>query len=91
MVGPVAVLPEQQSRGFGKALVVASLAALNPQAPLPQVMIGDPEYYGRFWGLSAKHTGGWTLPGPWDARRLLARCDNPAVLPREGVLGPWRG
>jgi predicted N-acetyltransferase YhbS len=91
MVGPVAVLPEQQSRGFGKALMVASLAALNPQAPLPQVMIGDPEYYGRFWGFSAEHTGGWKLPGPWDPARLLARCDNPAMLPAEGMLGPWRG
>lgn len=90
MVGPVAVLPEQQGRGFGKALMMASLAALNPQAPLPQVMIGDPEYYSRFWGFSNEHTGGWTLPGPWEPRRLLVRCDNPAVLPREGLLGPWR-
>jgi predicted N-acetyltransferase YhbS len=91
MVGPVAVLPEQQSRGFGKALMVASLAALNPQAPLPQVMVGDPEYYGRFWGFSNEHTGDWDLPGPFEQRRLLARCDNPAILPKEGMLGPWRG
>jgi predicted N-acetyltransferase YhbS len=91
MVGPVAVLPEQQSRGFGKALMVASLAALNPQAPLPQVMVGDPEYYGRFWGFTNEHTGGWDLPGPFEQRRLLARCDNPAILPKEGMLGPWRG
>jgi predicted N-acetyltransferase YhbS len=91
MVGPVAVLPEQQGRGFGQALTTASLAALDPRAPLPQVMIGDPEYYGRFWGFSAEHTGGWKLPGPWEPRRLLVRCDNPSVLPREGMLGPWRG
>lgn len=91
MVGPVAVLPEAQGAGIGKALMSASLAALNPQAPLPQVIIGDPEYYGRFWGFSADLTGGWQLPGPWDPRRLLARCDNPAVLPRAGKLGPWRG
>jgi predicted N-acetyltransferase YhbS len=90
MVGPVAVVPEQQTRGFGKALMTASLAALDPRAPLPQVMIGDPEYYGRFWGFSNEHTGGWTLPGPWEPRRLLARCENPAVLPAEGMLGPWR-
>lgn len=89
MVGPVAVLPEQQGRGFGKALTTASLAALDPRAALPQVMIGDPEYYGRFWGFSNEHTGGWQLPGPWDPRRLLARCDNPATLPEKGMLGPW--
>ncbi len=91
MVGPVAVLPDEQSRGYGKALVMASLAALSPDAPLPQVMIGDPEYYGRFWGFTNEWTGGWELPGPFDERRLLVRCDNPAVLPRQGVLGPWRG
>jgi predicted N-acetyltransferase YhbS len=91
MVGPVAVLPEAQGSGIGQALMSASLAALDPRAPLPQVMIGDPEYYGRFWGFSAEHTGNWELPGPWDPRRLLARCANPAILPKEGVLGPWRG
>ena len=89
MVGPVAVLPEQQGGGFGKALMTACLAALDPRAPLPQVMIGDPEYYGRFFGFTAEHTAGWTLPGQWDPRRLLARCDNPAVLPPAGTLGPW--
>jgi len=90
MVGPVAVLPEQQGEGFGKALMGASLAALRPQAPLPQVMIGDPEYYERFFGFSAAHTGGWTLPGPWDPARLLCRSERPETLPREGALGPWR-
>ncbi|PKB25018.1 putative N-acetyltransferase YhbS [Novosphingobium kunmingense] len=91
MIGPVAVLPEHQGAGIGQALMTASLAALSPQAPLPQVMIGDPEYYGRFWGFANTHTGGWNLPGPFEQHRLLARTDNPAVLPREGVLGPWRG
>ncbi|MEY4671645.1 MAG: hypothetical protein RLZZ415_1524 [Pseudomonadota bacterium] len=91
MVGPVAVEPGAQGTGYGKALMTASLAALSPQAPLPQVMIGDPEYYGRFWGFTNAHTGGWDLPGPFERHRLLVRCDNPAVLPAEGMLGPWRG
>lgn len=91
LVGPVAVLPEAQGAGYGKALMTATISALDPRAPLPQVMIGDPEYYGRFWGFSAEHTGGWTLPGPWEKHRLLVRCDNPAVLPGEGSLGPWVG
>ena len=90
MVGPVAVLPEQQDAGFGKALVTATLTALSPEAPLPQVMIGDPDYYERFFGFSAAHTGGWLLPGPWDPARLLCRSDRPEVLPIRGMLGPWR-
>ena len=90
MVGPVAVLPEQQGGGFGKALVTATLTALSPDAPLPQVMIGDPDYYERFFGFSAAHTGGWTLPGPWDPARLLCRTARPEALPGKGTLGPWR-
>lgn len=89
MVGPVAVLPEQQQRGFGKALVSASLNCIELGAPLPQVMIGDADYYGRFWGFTAEPTQGWQLPGEWDPARLLVRCDNPGVLPAEGTLGPW--
>ena len=91
MVGPVAVLPGLQGKGYGKALVTASLTAIDPRAPLPQVMIGDADYYGRFFGFSAAHTAGWKLPGPWDPARLLCRTANPAVLPGEGMLGPWRG
>lgn len=91
MVGPVAVLPNHQGQGFGKALMTASLAAIDPRSPLPQVMIGDPDYYGRFWGFTNQGTGGWNLPGPFEQHRLLVRCDNPAVLPEKGMLGPWLG
>ncbi|WP_173364735.1 GNAT family N-acetyltransferase [Novosphingobium sp. PP1Y] len=89
MVGPVAVLPELQNMGYGKALMSASMACIDGRAPLPQVMVGDPEYYGRFWGFSNEGTAGWDLPGPFDPRRLLVRCENPAVLPARGMLGPW--
>ena len=90
MVGPVAVMPDHQGQGYGQALMAASLAGIDSRAPLPQVMIGDPEYYGRFWGFTNHHTGGWNLPGPFEQRRLLVRCENPAVLPTKGMLGPWR-
>ncbi|MEW9854047.1 GNAT family N-acetyltransferase [Novosphingobium sp. M1R2S20] len=89
MVGPVAVLPDQQQRGYGQALVTASLSGIDARAPLPQVMIGDAEYYGRFWGFSNEHSSGWDLPGPFERHRLLVRCDNPSVLPERGTLGPW--
>jgi predicted N-acetyltransferase YhbS len=91
MVGPVAVVPERQKEGFGKALMLAMLGALDERAPLPQVLIGDEEYYGRFFGFSAAPTGGWDLPGPYEKHRLLVRAADPAALPRTGMLGPWRG
>lgn len=88
MVGPVAVMPERQGEGFGKALIATALGAIDPAAALPQMLIGDLEYYGQ-WDFSAAHTDGWRCPGPWDPARLLARCEHPEVLPRSGMLGPW--
>jgi predicted N-acetyltransferase YhbS len=89
MVGPVAVLPERQDQGYGRALMAALTGGLDPQAPLPQMLIGDTEYYERF-GFTNAYTGGWTCPGPWEPARLMVRTDNPAALPAEGMLGPWR-
>lgn len=89
MVGPVAVMPAHQGEGYGKALMLAALDAAGPDA-LPQVLIGDADYYGR-WGFAASPASGWRCPGPYDQARLLVRCTNPAVLPREGMLGPWVG
>jgi predicted N-acetyltransferase YhbS len=89
MVGPVAVLPDLQGLGYGSALMIAQASALAAPAALPQFLIGDPEYYGRF-GFSAEHTARWLLPGPYEQHRVLARAANPAVLPKEGMLGPWR-
>jgi predicted N-acetyltransferase YhbS len=91
LVGPVAVVPEHQGHGYGKALMLAMLAAIDTRAPLPLVMIGDEEYYGRFFQFHSGPTQGWRVPGPVDPKRLLVRCDNPATLPHEGMLGPWLG
>ena len=37
------------------------------------MMIGDPDYYGRFWCFTSDATGGWQVPGPVERHRLLAR------------------
>ena len=88
MLGPVAVMPGRQGEGFGKALIASALGAIDPAAPLPQVLIGDADYYGE-WGFSAENTRRWRCPGPWDPARLLLRCDRAAGMPSEGLLGPW--
>ena len=89
MVGPVAVLPERQGEGFGIAMMLAVGRSIGPEAPLPQVLIGDAPYYGRFGYRQAP--AGWRCPGPWDPARLLVRCAEYSVLPTDGMLGPWRG
>ena len=91
MVGPVAVRPDVQRGGHGRLLMAHMLKAAETEADGALMMIGDPEYYGRFFGFTAAPTQQWQVPGPVDHKRLLVRCDNPAVLPREGTLGPWRG
>lgn len=93
MVGPVAVLPERQGEGFGKLLMDRLIADADSHADTPLMMIGDPEYYGRFWGFAADVTSGWRAPGPVDQRRLLAR-DVAGVAPLaelRGLLGPRSG
>ncbi len=92
MVGPVAILPGRQGQGFGRALMAAQAAAIEAgvdegASPLPRMLIGDEPYYGKFGFVEAPR--GWKCPGPWEPERLLVRAENLAVLPREGMLGPW--
>jgi len=89
MVGPVAVRPDQQKGGHGRAMMDAVVAAARDAGAEPLMMIGDPEYYGRFWGFSADHTAGWRAPGPFEPRRLLAlSVDGRAIDGKGGMLGP---
>ena len=93
MIGPVAILPERQGEGFGRALMAAQKDAIEAGVeegapPLPQVLIGDEPYYGKFGFTEAPR--GWQCPGPWEPERLLVRTLSP-VLPQDGMLGPWRG
>ncbi|WP_243469428.1 GNAT family N-acetyltransferase, partial [Sphingopyxis granuli] len=76
MVGPVAVRPDIQRGGHGRALMARMLEAAESQADSALMMIGDPEYYGRFFDFTAEATGAWDLPGPFEKRRLLARAVN---------------
>lgn len=88
LVGPVAVQPGVQGEGIGKALMDAMLEAAATHADGPLCMIGDPEYYGRFFGFTADDTGGWTLPGPFEPRRLLARAVGSERIVQAGRLRP---
>ena len=87
MLGPVAVEPSRQQGGIGRRLVERALAAAAETGlDGAMMLIGDPEYYRRFFGFCADATGGWRLPGPVERRRLLARGAGVPAVP--GMLGP---
>ena len=87
LLGPVAVRPDRQGEGLGIALMEECLARADAAGHGAIVLIGDPEYYGRF-GFVADATGGWEVPGPVERHRLLARIAPGLKLPRAGMLGP---
>jgi predicted N-acetyltransferase YhbS len=88
LVGPVAVSPALQRSGIGRMLMTHMLTVADAGAADALMMIGDPEYYGRFFGFTAKATCGWHLPGPVERHRLLARIKRAGGLPTEGIIGP---
>jgi predicted N-acetyltransferase YhbS len=88
LVGPVAVSPALQRSGIGRMLMTHMLTVADAGAADALMMIGDPEYYGRFFGFSAEATSGWHLPGPVERHRLLARIRRVGGVPSEGVIEP---
>jgi predicted N-acetyltransferase YhbS len=88
LVGPVAVSPDVQRGGIGKSLMQAMLVAAEREGHDALIMIGDPEYYDRFFGFNAELTQKWELPGPFERRRLLARVARLGGLPGIGRIIP---
>lgn len=70
LLGPLAVLPEHQRRGIGSVLVKEGLSAIRSLGASGCVLVGDPEFYGRFGFV---HTPGVTCAGVPD-EYVLALC-----------------
>ncbi len=47
-LGPVSVHPDQQSGGIGAALIKEGIEAIKALGAKGCVLVGDPDYYGRF-------------------------------------------
>jgi predicted N-acetyltransferase YhbS len=88
LVGPVAVMPDAQGKGVGKLLMTEMLRVADAGWADVLMMIGDPDYYGRFFGFTAAATGGWDIPGPVERHRLLARVRRPGGIGATGMIEP---
>lgn len=70
LLGPLAVDPDFENRGIGRALVRATLAKAKAAGHRLVLLVGDGPYYGRlgFHPVSPERV---VMPGPVDPRRVL--------------------
>ena len=80
-LGPVAVEPSRQKLGIGSALINEGLRRLRDLGAAGCVVLGEPEYYGRF-GFS--HHPGLQYPGPPPEYFLASSFGGP--LPKGEVV-----
>ena len=75
-LSPVSVIPSGQRSGIGSALILRGLADLRASGAKGCVLLGDPEYYGRF---GFEHDPALELPGypPSAFQRLVFEGDPP--------------
>jgi predicted N-acetyltransferase YhbS len=88
LLGPLAVDPAWRSRGIGGALMRRAIEEAQGLGHGAVLLVGDAPYYGRF-GFSADKTAAMTLPGPYEAHRLLALECVPGAL--DGAAGMISG
>lgn len=63
-LGPVAVLPDAQSRGIGQSLIRAGIDGIREAGYGAMVVLGHPRYYPRFGFKPAADFGlRWEVPG----------------------------
>ena len=84
LLGPVAVKPEMQGKGMGKALIRRTLALATSLGHRICVLVGDREYYEPFGFVNAPKLG-LELPGWVDLDRFQVKTLVPGAL--SGVGG----
>ena len=84
LLGPLAVRPDVQKKGAGKALMAAALDAARAGGHDLVILVGDPAYYVPL-GFAPVARGRIRLPGPVDPARLLAVPLTPAGAALSGM------
>ncbi len=72
LLGPLAVAPSHEGRGFGSMLMRHALEAAADEGHEAVLLVGDEPYYRRF-GFRQELTENLVLPGPVQRERFLAR------------------
>jgi putative acetyltransferase len=83
-LGPLAVAPAQQRRGFGTRLVEAALQRARVLGYAAVVVVGNPRYYSRFGFIGAEQLGLVYEGAP--AENFMAVGLVPGALTRSGVV-----
>jgi predicted N-acetyltransferase YhbS len=91
LLGPLAVHPERQNIGIGRALMRKGLGKATALGHRLVILVGDEPYYSRV-GFSRVPEGRLVMPGPVDSHRLLYLELVPGALARVHglVLPPHR-
>ncbi|MFF2044820.1 GNAT family N-acetyltransferase [Kitasatospora sp. NPDC058170] len=78
-LAPVAVAPEWQRKGVGELVVRAALSAAEEAGEKLVIVLGDPDYYGRFGFLPARRhevTGPFEVPEAYFQALVLPAYDG---------------
>jgi predicted N-acetyltransferase YhbS len=92
LLGPLAVHPERQNLGIGRALMLDGLGKAKARGHRLVILVGDEPYYARV-GFKRVPFGQIELPGPVDPDRLLylELAEGGALALAKGlVLPPYR-
>jgi len=86
LLGPLAVRPVDQGKGFGQSLMGHALNIIDADMDAPIILVGDLPYYQRA-GFQVASTE-VKLPGPVDPKRLLVRQPDDAAVVLSGLVRP---
>lgn len=86
LLGPLAVSPELQGEGLGKAIMREAIWRSACRGHGAIILVGDAPYYARF-GFTTEPTGELAMPGPVERERFLAlELRDGALVGAKGVL-----